>query len=200
MSSTVKNAVNSIAAPAQKLIKKSDSKGKEMQQFRNADSEQQPQEESRQKQSEDSLQLPSSSSQKSSQQAGMNNNKSISIVKYIVDSIDSIVDQICQRVLSIPMQIRYFAKAIYDFEIMDKQCDEKKAFLAVQQYLLEKWLSQVAFKDMVVHGLTKTYFVKQNALSNLQLMGIGLNKIFSMDGKPFEDEFLQPLNVLFKKK
>lgn len=53
---------------------------------------------------------------------------------------------------------------------------------------------------MVVHGLTKTYYVKQNALSNLQLMGIGLNKIFSMDESPYEDEFLQPLNALFTKK
>lgn len=58
----------------------------------------------------------------------------------------------------------------------------------------------MAFKDMVVHGLTKTYYVKQNALSNIQLMGIGLNKIFSLDDKPFEDEFLQPLNALFTKK
>lgn len=66
--------------------------------------------------------------------------------------------------------------------------------------MLEKWLTQVAFKDMVVHGLTKTYYVKQNALSNIQLMGIGLNKIFSLDEKPFEDEFLQPLNALFSKK
>ena len=31
-------------------------------------------------------------------------------------------------------------------------------------------------------------------------MGIGLNKIFSLDDKPFEDEFLQPLNALFTKK
>jgi len=57
----------------------------------------------------------------------------------------------------------------------------------IQQYLLEQWLTQVAFKDMVVHGLTKTYYVKEKALSNLQLMGIGLNKIFSMDDSPYED-------------
>lgn len=52
----------------------------------------------------------------------------------------------------------------------------------------------------MVHGLTKTYYVKQNALSNLQLMGIGLNKIFSLDESPYEDDFLQPLNALFTKK
>lgn len=86
--------------------------------------------------------------------------QSVSIVKYIVDSIDSIVDQICQRVLSIPLQIRYFAKAIYDNQKTDKSCTDKQAFVAIQQYLLEKWLTQVAFKDMVVHGLTKTYYVK----------------------------------------
>lgn len=126
--------------------------------------------------------------------------QNVSIIKYIVDSIDSIVDQICQRVLSIPLQIRYFAKAIYDNQKADKACSDKQAFVAVQQYLLEKWLTQVAFKDMVVHGLTKTYYVKQNALSNLQLMGIGLNKIFSLDESPYEDDFLQPLNALFTKK
>lgn len=31
-------------------------------------------------------------------------------------------------------------------------------------------------------------------------MGIGLNKIFSLDESPYEDEFLQPLNALFAKK
>ena len=32
------------------------------------------------------------------------------------------------------------------------------------------------------------------------MMGIGLNKIFSLDESPYEDEFLQPLNTLFTKK
>ena len=31
-------------------------------------------------------------------------------------------------------------------------------------------------------------------------MGIGLNKIFSLDESPYEDEFLQPLNALFTRK
>ena len=110
------------------------------------------------------------------------------------------VDQICQRVPSIPIQIRYFAKAIYDHYIKDKKSTEKQAFFMIQQYLLEQWLTQVAFKDMVVHGLTKTYYVKEKALSNLQLMGIGLNKIFSMDDSPYEDLNLQPLNLLFSQK
>ena len=53
---------------------------------------------------------------------------------------------------------------------------------------------------MIVHGFTKTYYVKENALSNLELMGICLNKIFSMNEKPFDDELLLPLNALSKNK
>ena len=34
----------------------------------------------------------------------------------------------------------------------------------------------------------------------MQLIGLGLKKIFSMDDKPFEEEMFQPLNELYKTK
>ena len=53
---------------------------------------------------------------------------------------------------------------------------------------------------MCLYGLTKTFCLKNNALCNMQLIAVGLKKIFSMDDKPFEEEMFKPLNDLYKVK
>lgn len=65
------------------------------------------------------------------------------------------------------------------------------------KYLIEEWLNKVAFEDTAIHGLSRTFFLKQNAVSNLQLIGIGLSKIFQLDDTPYKDEVLSPLNTIF---
>lgn len=64
-----------------------------------------------------------------------------SLINYIVDTIDAMTDQICQRVPSIPLTIRAFCKAIYD----QNKSDRVKANRIIASYVIEKWLSRVAF-------------------------------------------------------
>lgn len=66
--------------------------------------------------------------------------------------------------------------------------------------VIKDWLAKVAFKDMVIHGLVKTYNIKNNSDRNIKLMGIILNKMFELDSKPFEEEVLIPFNSLFDQK
>lgn len=51
---------------------------------------------------------------------------------------------------------------------------------------------------MVLYGLTKTYYLKQHAICNLQLIGMGLQKIFTLDSSPYEEELFAPLNDLYR--
>jgi hypothetical protein len=81
------------------------------------------------------------------------------IINYIADTIDAITDQICIRVPSIPMTIRVYCKALYDLEIK-KGNTQTQAQRVIAYYLIEKWLAQVAFSDMVIYGFTKTYYLK----------------------------------------
>ena len=111
MSSIVKTAANSITGPAQKYLKKSEDRNDPSPKNDND----KPSESDQPAQDQDSNKLSVPQNRKAvSALSRQNSSQSVSIIKYIVDSIDSIVDQICQRVLSIPIQIRYFAKAIYD--------------------------------------------------------------------------------------
>jgi hypothetical protein len=71
------------------------------------------------------------------------------------------------------------------------------------KYVIQEWLAKVAFKEMVLHGLLKTYSIntkKNYANRNIKLMGIVLNKLFLLDSKPFEEEVLHPFNKLFEQK
>ena len=105
----VKSAATSITGPASKYLKKTDEARNEPSPKNENESEQP------EAQDQDSNKLSVPQNRKAvSALSRQNSSQSVSIIKYIVDSIDSIVDQICQRVLSIPIQIRYFAKAIYD--------------------------------------------------------------------------------------
>ena len=58
----------------------------------------------------------------------------------------------------------------------------------------------MAFEDMVIYGFIKTYHLKQNALENMKLMKITLNKIFKLDPTPFSDEALIILNKIYDMK
>lgn len=102
-------------------------------------------------------------------------------------------DQICQRVPSIPIAIRAFCKSIYD----QNKSDRAKANKIIASYIIEKWLSKVAFQDMVVYGLKKTYYIQGNAYQNLKLMGHIMNKIFRMDETPYQDEVMHQFNKLY---
>ena len=42
--------------------------------------------------------------------------------------------------------------------------------------------------------------MQSNALQNMTLMGLTLNKMFRLDDSPFEDEVLHPLNKLYEDK
>ena len=120
----------------------------------------------------------------------------MSIVNYLCDLVDSIIDQICQRTPSIPTSIRVFCKALYD-----KNKDAHQSQKMMAKYIIEEWLAKVAFKDMVLHGLLKTYSIntkKNNANRNIKLMGIVLNKLFKLDSRPYDEEVLQPFNRLFE--
>jgi len=58
------------------------------------------------------------------------------------------------------------------------------------KYIIEDWLAKVAFKDMVLNGLLKTYSIKSNTSKNIKLMGIVLNKLFLLDNLLYEEEVL----------
>ena len=121
------------------------------------------------------------------------NGNTTSLINYIVDTIDAMTDQICQRVPSIPITIRAFCKAIYD----QNKSDRAQANKLIASYIVEKWLSRVAFQDMVVYGLKKTYYIQGNAYQNLKLMGHIMNKIFRMDETPYQDEVMHQFNKLY---
>ena len=113
----------------------------------------------------------------------------------MVDTIDSIIDQVCQRVPSIPLSIRFFARAIYD---QGKKAGKSKQdnFREIGSFVVKKWLSKVAFEEMVLHGLVKVYYLTPSSLENMKIMSIAFDKIFLMDEHKFEDEILTPINDL----
>lgn len=99
------------------------------------------------------------------------------MVRYLCDLVDSIIDQICQRVPSIPITIRAFCKAIFD-----KNQDVFQSQKMMAKLVIKDWLGKVAFKETVIYGLVKTYNIKNNSDRNIKLMGIILNKMFELDG------------------
>ena len=109
--------------------------------------------------------------------------------------MDSIIDQICQRVPSIPLTLRIFCKAIHD-KMKDTQLSQQM----MAKYIIHDWLAKVAFQDHILNGLLKTYSIKQNASANIKLMGIVLNKLFQLDSTPFHEEILIPFNKLYDQK
>lgn len=80
-----------------------------------------------------------------------------------------------------PPSMRYFFRAVFHFHKnlfeQDKNLKKdangkvkKPSFLAVQQlcpYLLDKWLVPIISQDLVVYGLTRTYYLRNNALCNM---------------------------------
>lgn len=116
----------------------------------------------------------------------------LTMVKYLCDLVDSIIDQICQRVPSIPLTIRAFCKAI-----VDKNQDIYQSQKMMAKLVIRDWLARIAFKDTVLYGLVKSYNIKNNSDRNIQLMGIILNKMFELDSSHFEEEVLSPFNALF---
>jgi hypothetical protein len=118
------------------------------------------------------------------------------MVHYLCDLVDSIIDQICQRVPSIPVTIRVFCKAV-----VDKNQDMFLSQKMMAKFIIEDWLSKVAFQEMVTHGLLKSYYIRNTNDKNIKLMGIILNKMFQLDGTSFEMEgFLQFHNLFNQKK
>ena len=59
------------------------------------------------------------------------------IVKYITDSIEAFIDQICQRVPSIPSTIRIFCKALYDTISKDSVVSQIGAYRLICQHIIE---------------------------------------------------------------
>lgn len=104
------------------------------------------------------------------------------------------IDQICQRIPTIPMPIRVFCKGITE------GLPQEKKIKIISYYVIENWLSQVAFKDMVVNGLIKTYYLKTNSHNNMKLMNLVLNRIFQMDEQIFTQDVLYPLKKLYQTK
>ena len=98
------------------------------------------------------------------------------ITNYLCDMIESIIDQICQRVPSIPIVIRVFCKGLFD---KNKKVKEVPAMIS--KYIIKDWLARFAFRDMVLNGLLKTYQIKTCGAQNIKLMGIVLNKCFLLD-------------------
>jgi hypothetical protein len=113
------------------------------------------------------------------------------MVNYLCDLIESIIDQICQRVPSIPITIRAFCKAI-----QDKNNDAQLSHEMMAKFVIEDWLAKVAFKELVTHGLLKSYYIRTNADANIQLMGLVLNRLFLPNSPPFEEDVLMPFNTL----
>ena len=94
------------------------------------------------------------------------------------------------------MTIRVYCKALYDQSINSGK-SETESYRIIANYVIEKWLSKCAFEDMVIYGFIKTYHLKQNALENMKLMKIAVNKIFRLDPTPFADEALVVLNKIY---
>ena len=124
---------------------------------------------------------------------------------YIVDTVDSLIEYLCKRVLLMPAPIRYFAKAVFEHhkalfaaEKDNKKSSSLRAVQKVAEFIFEKWLVTIISQDMVLYGLTKTYYLKQHAICNLQLIGMGLQKIFALDDTPYEEELFAPLNELYR--
>ena len=105
-------------------------------------------------------------------------------------------DQLCVHAQSIPLQILYFCKAIYDYHMLEDLCQENKklrektAFQSIGKFLIEEWLNKAAFDDTILHGFSRSFILNQNAISNIQLIGTCLSKIFQFDETPYKDEVL----------
>ena len=56
--------------------------------------------------------------------------------------------------------------------------------------VIKDWLARVAFQDMVIYDLIKTYNIKSNSDKNIKLMGLIINKMFELDSQPFEEDKL----------
>ena len=74
------------------------------------------------------------------------------------------------------------------------------AYRLIAKYLIEQWLTKIAFEELVEHGLEKTYYIQTNALQNLKLMSNVVNKLFRLEEIIFENEFMHPFNKLFESK
>lgn len=86
-------------------------------------------------------------------------NLSMNIINYIVDTLESILEQMSQRVPSIPITIRVYCKALHDkLEAKGKSKIEIQRVLA--KYVIQDWLGKIAFDDFVVYGLLKACAIK----------------------------------------
>ena len=83
----------------------------------------------------------------------------MSIINYMTDTIEAITDQICHRVYSIPIVMRIFCKAIYDLNLK-RGNNQMECVRQIANFVIEQWLAQVAFKDNVIYGLIKSYYIK----------------------------------------
>ena len=104
-----------------------------------------------------------------------------------------------------PKLICYFTKAVFDHHkaLFAEEKDNKKslslcALQKVAEFIFENWLVTIISQDMVFYGLRKTYYLKQHAIYNLQLIGMELQKIFALDDMPYEEKLFAPLNELYR--
>lgn len=120
-------------------------------------------------------------------------------VAQATDITERLILKICECVCLIPAPIKYFAKAIFDYHRAAGTDDERAAFAEIAEFLLVKWLIAAMSTDAVLYGLVKTYHLKQNAMDNLQLVGLCMTKIFLLDQRPLDDEVFEPINELAKR-
>ena len=68
----------------------------------------------------------------------------------------------------------------------------------ISKYVMSNWLFKSAFKNQVANGLIKTYYLDQNpnAVQNLNLIELIINKLFTFDHIRFEDDLLQRFSTL----
>mmetsp|Transcript_8484 Transcript_8484/g.12983 ORF Transcript_8484/g.12983 Transcript_8484/m.12983 type:complete len:218 (+) Transcript_8484:1601-2254(+) len=123
----------------------------------------------------------------------------VSVVRYIVDTVEAITESICNKIPSIPLAIKHFIRAIYDHGRANNH-DDLYTFNQIAKYLIDEWLGKVAFEEMVENGFCKVYQIQSNAHQNFKLMKIVLIKIFRLDDFEFEEQVLFPLNQLYDKK
>lgn len=115
-------------------------------------------------------------------------------------SAEAIIDQIIRNVSSIPMTIRVFLKVLYE-ESMRKWGDKIESYRLISGFLIDKWFSDVCFKDLHLHGLTKNFRLGHRCLYNLELLSILVDKTFKMDNSwEFHSTYFKEFNQLFNEK
>lgn len=77
----------------------------------------------------------------------MSKQHTMSLMNYIKDTIDSLIEYLCKRVLLMPAPIRYFAKAVFEFhkavfatEKGSKKSSSLRAVQKVAEFIFDKWL------------------------------------------------------------